>query len=65
VSKVKDRLLKLIRREEGASFTEYGLLLVIVVLAIGAAAITLQTDIVAFLNNIGSEISGASVPNIP
>ena len=61
-----DRLLKvLIRGQEGASFTEYGLLLVIVVLAVGAAAITLSDDIVTFLNNIGTEVSTATVPSIP
>lgn len=61
-----DRLLRVLYRgEEGASFTEYGLLLVIVVLAVGAAAITLSNDIVTFLNNIGTEVSTASVPNVP
>jgi Flp pilus assembly pilin Flp len=64
--RMKRRLLKgFLRGETGASFTEYGLLLVLVVLAAGASALTLGDDIVTFLNNIGTEVSGASVPDVP
>jgi Flp pilus assembly pilin Flp len=53
---------RLTRREEGASFLEYGLLLVLIVLAVGAAALTLGTDIRGLLNRIGSEVQNVTVP---
>lgn len=60
------RLAKLLLRgEEGASFTEYGLLLVVVVLAIAASGLTLRTSITTFLNAIGTEVAGATIPNVP
>jgi Flp pilus assembly pilin Flp len=54
---------RLARREEGASFLEYGLLLVLIVLAVGAAALTLGTDIRGLLNRIGTEVQSVTVPD--
>lgn len=65
ISNVKTLLNKLIRRQEGAVFSEYGLLLLLVVIAIAIGGITLGGDITTFLNNIGGFFSGATVPASP
>ena len=63
-SDLKNRLGNLlIRGEEGASFTEYGLLLVIVVFAIAATGTILGTEIIAFLDNVGTTLSGGTIPD--
>ena len=61
--KVANRLARLlVRGEQGASFTEYGLLLAVVVLAVGVSAVTLSTDIQTLLTNVGNAIAGVTVP---
>ena len=61
---LKSRLAKLlVRGEQGASFTEYGLLLVIVVFAIAATGTTLGTQIISFLNTVGTTLSGGTIPD--
>lgn len=52
----------LIFGERGASFTEYGLLLAIVVLAVGVTAVSLSPDIQTLLTNVGAAIAGVTVP---
>ena len=60
---LSNRLVRvLIRGEEGASFTEYGLLLAVVVLAVAVTAVSLSTDIQTLLTNVGTAIAGVAVP---
>jgi Flp pilus assembly pilin Flp len=58
-------LNRLLRRQDGAAFTEYGLLLLLVVIAVAVAGTTLSDDITTFLNNIGGFFSGATIPDAP
>ena len=62
--KMKCFLNRLLYGREGASFTEYGLLILLVVIAVGVGGTTLSGDITTFLNNIGGAFSGATVPTI-
>jgi Flp pilus assembly pilin Flp len=62
---IKRALANLVRREEGAVFTEYGLLLLLVVIAIAVGGVTLGDNITTFLNNIGGFFTGAQVPAAP
>ncbi len=51
-------LFRLVCAKEGASFTEYGALLLLVVAAVGAAALTLGTDISALLGRVSAYVNG-------
>jgi len=64
-SKMKRVLTQLFNGREGASFTEYGLLLLLVVIAVAVTGTTLAGDITAFLNNVGDFFAGATVPPSP
>lgn len=59
---MRARLNRLVRGEQGASFTEYALLLAVVVLAVGVTAVTLSADIQTFLGNVGAAIAAWTVP---
>lgn len=63
---MNDRIRRLARTlfhgEQGASFTEYALLLAVVVLAVAVGAATLSTDIQTLITNVGTAIAGVVVP---
>jgi Flp pilus assembly pilin Flp len=65
MTKIKRALANLMIREEGAVFTEYGLLLLLVVIAIAVGGVTLGDNITAFLNNVGGFFTGAQIPAAP
>lgn len=64
-SSMKRLVNRLVFGQEGASFTEYGLLLLLVVIAVAVTGTTLAADITTFLNNIGGFFNGATVPASP
>jgi Flp pilus assembly pilin Flp len=65
MTKIKRALANLMIREEGAVFTEYGLLLLLVVIAIAVGGVTLGDNITTFLNNVGGFFTGATIPAAP
>ena len=65
LSVTKRFLNRLVRGQEGAAFTEYGLLLLLVVLAIAVTGTTLGADIILFLNEVGDSFATATAPAIP
>jgi Flp pilus assembly pilin Flp len=64
-TRIKSAVKRLWRGQEGAAFTEYGLLLLLVVIAIAVGGVTLGDNITAFLNNVGAFFTGAQVPAAP
>jgi pilus assembly protein Flp/PilA len=48
--------------ERGASATEYAMLIVFVALAIAVGAQTLGTDLTKLFTDVGTTISGATIP---
>ena len=58
MSSLNRLLFRLICAKEGASFTEYAALLLLVVAAVGAAAVTLGTDISALVGRASTYIQG-------
>ena len=45
------------RREEGQGVTEYGIVLAFVAVALAAVLIVLKTQIVNFINTVGTDLS--------
>lgn len=62
-------MLSLISRfrfdERGASATEYAMLIVFVALAVAVGAQTLGTDLSNMFANIGSTLTGVTIPTPP
>ena len=60
------RLIKCFHRDEqGATATEYALLIVFVALAVVVGANTLGTGISSLFSKIGTQLSGITLPPIP
>ena len=53
------------RDEQGATATEYALLIVFVALAIAVGANTLGTGLSGLFSKIGSQLSGITLPPFP
>lgn len=58
-------LVRLAKDESGAPAIEYALMAALVALAAAAGMSTLGTGISTFFGNIGTELSTATVPNVP
>ena len=54
IKSVKKLIERLAIGQEGAAFSEYGMLLVLVVIGIGVAGTTMADSITTFLNNVGA-----------
>jgi pilus assembly protein Flp/PilA len=48
--------------ERGASATEYAMLIVFIALAVAVGAQTLGTDLSTLFNDVGTKISGVTIP---
>ena len=60
------RLIMGYRRDErGASATEYAMLIVFIALAIAVGAQTLGSDLSTMFSNIGSTLTGVTIPTPP
>ena len=53
------------RDERGATATEYALLVVFVALVVAAGAKTLGTGLNSLFSNIGTQLSGITLPTLP
>jgi pilus assembly protein Flp/PilA len=53
------------RDERGATATEYALLIVFVALAVAVGASTLGTGMSNLFKNIGTQLSGITLPPLP
>ena len=56
---------RFLRDEQGATATEYALLIVFVALAIAVGANTLGTGLSGLFSKIGSQLSGITLPPFP
>jgi pilus assembly protein Flp/PilA len=52
-----------LRDEQGASATEYAMLIVFVALAIAVGAQTLGGDLTTLFNSVGTTLAGVAIPN--
>jgi pilus assembly protein Flp/PilA len=53
------------RNDDGATATEYAMLVVFIALAVAAGAQTLGGSLSGMLTNIASSLANVTIPNIP
>ena len=58
-------LRRFLRDDSGATATEYALLIVFVALAVATGAQTLGSSLNTFFSNIGTQLSGITLPPLP
>jgi len=58
-------LIQFLRKEDGPTMAEYGLLLVFIALAVAASALVLGNSVSTLFDATGSAFDGATIPTIP